>query len=150
MTRSLHITKTTGRPYAFIPPQTSEPYALLVLVYVEDVTVAEQLAISRAIVASGARYVAAWGHECSSWDDSVDYAYLETAPNFQPSDETFVITTWHANQSAEEAFEFLWMSGFVDDDLPRSVCAFFIGENTEAQANIQRLSNEFGAKEDEK
>jgi hypothetical protein len=149
MTRSLHITKAAGRPYAFTPPPTSEPYALLVLVNVEDVTSEEQAAISRAIVSTGARYVAAWGHECSSWDDSVDYAYLETDQNFQPPDETFVMTTWHENQSAEEAFEFLWMCALIDDDLPRSVCAFFIGKNDEAEANIRKISKEFGAKEDE-
>jgi hypothetical protein len=150
MTRSLHITKIGGRPYAFAPPPTSEPYALLVLVNVADVTSEEQAAISRSIVASGARYVAAWGHGCSSWDDSVDFAYLETDEDFQPPDQNLVMTTWHENQSAEEAFEFLWMCGLIDDDLPRSVCAFFIGKNDEAEANILKLAKEFGAEQNEK
>lgn len=150
MKRSLHITKTIGRPYTFTAPPNPEPYAMLVLVNVADVTSEEQAAISRAIVASGARYVAAWGHECSSWDDSVDFAYLETDENFQPPEETFVMTTWHENESAEEAFEFLWMCGFIDADLPRSVCVFFIGKNDEAEINILKLSKEFGDEEDGK
>ncbi len=149
MNRTLHITKCETRPYVFIAPPDSEAYALLVLVNVADVTPEEQTAISRAIVASGARYVAAWGHECSRWDDSVDCAYLETDPNFRPPDDTFVTTTWHENESAEDAFEFLWMCGVIDDDYPRTVCAFFIGTNEGAEFDIMKRAREFGAKENE-
>jgi hypothetical protein len=149
MTRTLHITKCEARPYVFTAPPTSEAYALLILVNAADVTSEEQATISQAIVASGARYVAAWGYKCSSWDDSVDLAYLETDPNFQPPDDTFITTTWHENESAEEAFEFLWMCGLIDDVYPKTVCAFFIGKNAEAEAEIMKLAKNFKTKENE-
>jgi len=62
--------------------------------------------VSKALVKAGCRYSLAWGSNCSSWDDSVDWAFLE-AYNFgdYPEDK-FVTTTWHEDETLEEAVEF--------------------------------------------
>ena len=36
-----------------------------------------QIKTSKWLVNSGCLYMMAWGNDCSSWDDSVDYANLE-------------------------------------------------------------------------
>lgn len=144
--RTLHITRCESHPYAFAAPPISGAFALLLVITSENVTREEQAAISSAIVASGARWVAAWGHQCSTWDDSVDGAYLETDPDFNPPDETMVITTWHENESVEAAFSYLWMWGEIDHALPENVCAFFLGSNPLAESKIRESARDLGAR----
>lgn len=144
MHRNLYITKCEDRPYSFVPPPVSDAYALLIAVTANDITAEEQSVISDMIIASGARYVAAWGHKCSAWDDSIDQAYIETDPNFSPPDDRFVMTTWHENETIEDAFEFLWMCGTIDDKYPVSVCAFIIGAAETIEQRILKHAENLG------
>lgn len=48
----------------------------------------------------------AWGNDCSSWDDCVDVANLEKFEYQEIPAESFVMTTWHENESLVEVFEF--------------------------------------------
>jgi hypothetical protein len=64
--------------------------------------------VSNWLVASGCRYMMAWGPECSSWDDSVDWADIE-ARDYKEDDSKFVMTTWHDDESLESVF---WYSQF--------------------------------------
>jgi hypothetical protein len=64
--------------------------------------------VSRWLVDSGCRYMLAWGSDCSSWDDSVDYAVIMKHPGETP-DEEFVVTTWHNDDTLEEVF---WQAQF--------------------------------------
>jgi hypothetical protein len=50
----------------------------------------------------------AWGPNCSTWDDSVDWADIE-ARNSRDDDSKFVMTTWHEKESLESVF---WFSQF--------------------------------------
>lgn len=65
--------------------------------------------VSNWLVYSGCLYMMAWGPDCSSWDDSVDFAIIEKhLPNEVP-DEAFVMTTWHDKETLEEVF---WYAQF--------------------------------------
>ena len=44
------------------------------------------------------------GHDCSSWDDSVDYANIEFEPGLTP--DKFVMTTWHDDDTVDEIANF--------------------------------------------
>ena len=140
MSRQLYITSCHERPFRFVPPPVYEDYALLLVVAANDVTPEEQTSISRQIIASRARYVAAWGHECSTWDSSVDCAFLETDPNFTPPDEKFVMTTWHEKESLDGAFEFLWLCGIIDDGYPDTVCVFILGGDLRTEFQVRRAA----------
>lgn len=48
----------------------------------------------------------AHGHNCSEWDDSVDWAALELFDFEETSDANFVLTTWHADDTVDEVFSF--------------------------------------------
>ena len=65
-----------------------------------------QASISTWLVSSGCLYMMAWGVECSSWDDSVDFANLELFDYGEIPDEDFVMTTWHVSEPLEEVFFF--------------------------------------------
>jgi len=60
------------------------------------------------LVESGCLYMCAWGPGCASWDDSVDYAQIRKYPD-GASEDDFVMTTWHENETLEEVF---WYAGF--------------------------------------
>ena len=65
-----------------------------------------QTKVSEWLVNSGCLYMLAWGNNCSSWDDSVDVANLEKFEYQEIPAESFVMTTWHENESLSEVFEF--------------------------------------------
>jgi len=82
------------------------PFKCLVIIS-EGVSQARQDEISDWLVKSGCVVMCAWGNNCSSWDDSVDYANIELF-NFKPiPPESFVLTTWHENESLEETIFFI-------------------------------------------
>ncbi len=62
------------------------------------------------LVESGCRYMMAWGHECTLWDDSVDWASLEQFDYGNSPDAPFVMTTWHDKEPLSEV---LWFAGYA-------------------------------------
>jgi len=102
-----------SRPFGLLSPFGGEDFALMLHVAADDVTVEEQTALSEAIVAEGCRYAICSGHEASSWDDSLDYAFLETDAELDPPDEEFVMTIWSEDEELQEAaWTFLWASDY--------------------------------------
>lgn len=60
--------------------------------------------VSRWLVNSGCRYMMAWGPNCSSWDDSVDYAVIQKFLPSEAPDAHHVMTTWHEDETLESVF----------------------------------------------
>ena len=77
-----------------------------VLIVEAPVTVQWQDRVSKWLVDSGCLDMMAWGPGCSSWDDSVDWANIESFESGDIPEDRFVLTTWHEGQSLEEAFDF--------------------------------------------
>lgn len=104
------------------------PYKAIVVLET-DYTPEWQNEVSGWLVASGCRYMMAWGPDCSSWDDSVDWADID-ARNLEDDDSKFVMTTWHQDESLESVF---WYSQF---------CANFSYDEVElSNALIVHVSN---------
>jgi len=86
-----------------LPVLRSDPCRVIVLVE-QDVASDWQDQVSEWIIGIGCLHMIAWGQDCSSWDDSVDWANLK-AWDFEPiPDENFVMTVWHENEPMNEAF----------------------------------------------
>jgi len=66
-----------------------------------------QANVSSWLVKSGCLYMVAWGIECSSWDDSVDFATLEKFNYGDIPEAEFVMTTWHENETLSDALFYL-------------------------------------------
>ena len=67
--------------------------------------------ISHWLVASGCRYMMAWGVESSEWDNSVDWASIEACGwdvDVDLDDDRFVMTTWHDKETLASVF---WFAG---------------------------------------
>jgi hypothetical protein len=103
--------------YIFLKPnqslqkmETLSPFKAVVVVE-EMVDKFWQAEVSNWLVASGCFYMMAWGVECSSWDDSVDWASLDANDYQAVSEDKFVVTTWHEDDSIEDVF---WYAKFTD------------------------------------
>ncbi|MCW5556848.1 MAG: hypothetical protein KIT22_03265 [Verrucomicrobiae bacterium] len=112
----------------------------------ETITEAEQAAISEQLVLTGCRYAACAGHECSSWDTSVDMAYLATDKHFSPPDETFVMTSWHERRSVKDVMLFgLMCTNFDDHEFTRYLVLSIgprAGLRDEVQGGIRKVQSE--------
>jgi len=81
------------------------PFLAIVLAE-EEVTELWQAEISRWLVASGCRYLLAWGKDCEAWHDMVDDANLERFDYEDIPEESLVMTTWHEDEERDEVFWF--------------------------------------------
>lgn len=102
--------------YLHLPPECELPPICFVGAF-KAVLVLEQAVagdwqdhVSEWLVRSGCLYMMAWGVECSSWDDSVDWANLRVVASEEIPDDRFVMTTWHQDEPLAEVF---WFSGFT-------------------------------------
>lgn len=80
------------------------PYIAILAIYSQSVTPEWQSICSDWIAKSEQCYWAlAWGHECSIWDDALDYAYLKFCNYDLPEDDDYnLMTTWHEDQTLDE------------------------------------------------
>jgi hypothetical protein len=62
--------------------------------------------VSDWLVRSGCLYMMAWGHDCTTWDDSVDIANLEAFDYGDIPADRDVWTTWHNDWQLGEVFDF--------------------------------------------
>ncbi len=85
--------------------KTPRPFKCVVIV---DLSVSQewQEKVSMWLVNSGCLYMMAWGKDCSSWDDSVDYANIEQFENQEIPPRSFVMNTWNEGESLYEVFKF--------------------------------------------
>ncbi|WP_298213191.1 hypothetical protein [Acidovorax sp.] len=88
-----------------LPTLSLERFRVLVMIE-SEVPALWQNAVSEWLVRSGCLYMMAWGPGCSSWDDSVDWANIEQFAYGEIPDESFVLTSWHDNQSLQEVMHF--------------------------------------------
>ena len=100
------------------------------------ISTTDQNAISLALVRFGCRYAVCMGHDCSTWDDSVDFANMELDPELTP--EKFVMTTWHSDDSVDSIANFFLNCTSFNDNTFDNFLVLSIGRNDELLAEIQR------------
>jgi hypothetical protein len=105
MTEYLHLTPLIPLPEI----QCLRPFKAVVLVEM-PVESDWQWQVSQWLVASGCLYMMAWGLECSSWDDTVDWANLEMFNYGDIPDNAFVMTTWHEKENLKDL---LWFAKYT-------------------------------------
>ena len=93
-------------PESVLPPELIGPPFRAAVVVESDVSREWQNEVSDWLVRSGCLYMMAWGNDCSSWDDSVDWANIEAFGFGEIPQDKFVMSTWHANEPLQEVFWF--------------------------------------------
>lgn len=91
------------------------------------------------LVDQGCRYMMAWGPDCSSWDDSVDWAVIGSGEEDIP-DHRFVITSWHENESLEQVMWFAqFWAAFSYDDVPLDDAVLVDVSHQDREAALRQL-----------
>ena len=118
------------KPYNFVSPFDGE--AFVCILFNNDPTISndEQNNISDDLIAANCRYAVCAGYDCSSSDDSIDWAYISTDENYDPPDETMVMTTWHDDETVNDIMFFgLNNTNFDDHDFKRYLVLFIGHKN---------------------
>jgi hypothetical protein len=118
-----------------------KPFRAIVVIE-NEVSSDWQYKVSKWLVSSGCFYMMAWGNECSSWDDSVDFANVELSENYEITDENLVMTTWHENTPIEKVFEFAKNPAlFMNPELENLLILHIANESKEQQfKNMYRVA----------
>ena len=150
----LRVTKTEDyevwlgridRPFPFSTPFGGTDFVLMLVIADPSVTVEERGAVSTEIVRQGCRFAVCTGHDCSRWDDAIDYAFLATSPDFSPPDERLVMTTWHENEPLEEVVAYYRRNTAFGDFAPRHFLVLLLGGEAEIEGRVRSLiEKEFG------
>jgi hypothetical protein len=95
-------------PDADLPDLGTRPPFLAVVLAEEEVAEMWLWDAARWLVASGARYVQAWGKDAAAWTEAVDDAALEAVDYEDAPDDRQVLTAAHdpADEDIEEVFWF--------------------------------------------
>jgi len=117
-------------------PFDGNDFVALIVNNDQQISTSDQNAISLALVKFGCRYAVCMGHNCSTWDDSVDFANMELDPELTP--EKFVMTTWHADDSVDSIANFFLNCTSFNDNTFDNFLVLSIGRNDALLAEIQR------------
>jgi hypothetical protein len=88
------------------------------------------------LVLAGCVYFCAWGKDCERMHDLFDLECLQIDP--------VVMTTWHANDSLDEALYFFVFSAHPDDgygNTTKSMLAISIGDSAQDKKMCDRLAD---------
>lgn len=98
--------------YAFLPfdvpisiPKELTKFKCLILIE-RDVGNDYRNEVSEVLVKAGCLYTLAWGLDCSEWEESVDWAFLEHYDYGEYPKDKFVTTTTHDDETLEETVHF--------------------------------------------
>ena len=123
-------------PYETRIPGVRSPFVTIVFACDPEINADEQANISAQLVSRDCRYVLAWGINASSWDDSVDWAFISTDPNFDPPRERHVMTTWHDNETIDDVVSFALMNTNFDSHEFHDYLALMIGNSPEIESEV--------------
>jgi hypothetical protein len=70
-------------------------------------------ALARKLLDAGAVYICSWGPDCERVHDIIDEE--EVGPNPPPTIDRVVMTTWHSDESLEEAILYVLFNSAPDD-----------------------------------
>ena len=118
------------------PPFAGADFVVLIINNDPDISADDQYALSLALVRAGCRYAVCIGHNCSTWDDSIDYANMEVDPEL--TDAKFVMTTWHENDTPDQIANFFLNCTTFDDNVFTNFLILSVGPNGTMLADITR------------
>jgi len=123
-------------PYATQVPEFGSAFVAIVVACDPTISPEQQANISAQLVARDCRYMLAWGFNATSWDTSVDIAFINTDPDFNPPDDRHVMTTWHDNETIDDVVWFALMNTNFDFHDFHDYLALMIGNAPDIESEL--------------
>lgn len=89
------------------------------------------------LIATNCRSVCTWGEDCELLHDIVDEAYLATDPDFNPPDETMVMTTWYTAEPIEGPVNYLLYLSNFDNLAFKNFVVFALGADPAKEQSVR-------------
>jgi hypothetical protein len=134
-------------------PLPSGRFRLFVAADISDVSVDAISEFASAALSQGMVYFSAWGRDCERFHDIVDEVIVEDEIGEHrfvgPTANDAVITTWHKNESLEEALDFFTTSavptnGFAANSRFRLAICVGNPDWTETATRVLQSTESFG------
>jgi hypothetical protein len=100
-----------------------------------------RIEVARWLYKENCRWMAAWGIECSKWDDAVDEAEIEQWPDGAPDTKT-TMTTWHDRKNLDEVF---WFIGTQVETMDEKQMTHFVIVHLSHNDKERELTQRFAA-----
>ncbi len=126
------------RPYRFLSPFHRGEFALLLVVGDVDITPDEQRALSEEVVRQGCRYAVCVGHECSTWDDSIDM--VGVVDELEGRAAPLVMTTWHEHESLDDVVDFFADVTEIANLPPERFAVLIVGGPAQLEKDVRRAT----------
>lgn len=126
------------KPYDFTTPFSDEPFVCILFNNEQFICNDDQNKISDGLVLLNCRCAVCAGYNCSSWDDSIDWAYLSTDEDYNPPDETFIMTTWHDREPIEDIIWYGLNNTNFDDIVFNKYLILFVGFKKGLKKEVER------------
>ena len=129
--------------YLHVHPEAVLPTIALLApfraIVIADTAVSQQWQnlVSDWLVGSGCLTMLAWGVNCSSWDDALDWANIAQFTPHDIPEAQFVMTTWHDEETLEEVFWFAKQHGNHPIVQLERTLLLHIGPTNQAQAMLR-------------
>lgn len=81
----------------------SDHFALLTMLNCSELTDEAMFRVAEALKQKGLAYACCFGEDCERWHDGIDAADIHRLKTLAAPMDGLVMTTWHANDSVEEA-----------------------------------------------
>ena len=118
-------------------PFDGEEYAALVALLDSRFSKNELFDLAEKLIATNCRSVCTWGEDCELMHDIVDETYLATDPDFNPPDETMVMTTWHTGEPVGEAVYYLLCLSDFEDLVFKNFMVVVLGSDTAKEQSVR-------------
>ena len=128
------------RPFEFFDPFSGEKFVCILLVNDFTITAKEQEAICDKIIAYNCQFAVCTGIDCFSWHDSIDRAFIANNENFFLSDERFIMTSCHEEESLSEVIYFALNYTNFNSHQFKKYLILMVGKNDEILEEITKAT----------
>ena len=134
--RSVHSTEAaTLGDFAESVEAPATNFVLFVAADTRDLPAAEMVAHAKALLRAGASYVCCWGPDCERLHNCFDEA--EFALFGEGTDEGGIMTTWHPDESLEEALWYAVHAAWPSSEFEASTSAVLVATVNEPEWALQ-------------
>lgn len=95
----------------------------------DEISSGDQVNLGASFVRTACGYAVCTGHDCGTWDDSIDYSFILSDPNHNPPNERFVMATWHGDENIEDVVDYFRWNTIFDDFVPTNFLVLFVGQS---------------------
>ncbi|MGO9094754.1 MAG: hypothetical protein ACLQGV_05975 [Bryobacteraceae bacterium] len=123
----------------FSTPRVRESYVCVLWDNESGFDSTQRTELATALLNSGCQYAVCAGTACEAWHDEIDAVYLSQHSDQPQDDGSFVMTTWHTDESEEDVMFFAFHCTNLAEHDFTNFLVLLVGQNPVRRECIERL-----------